>query len=91
AILVAADYTAGYADQAPYNAILINGAVSACPQGIVDQLADAGRLACVVRDERSMGRITLVQRVRGVTSELELYDAGTPILPGFEMRREFEF
>ena len=90
-VMVNQDYTQGYADQAPYDAILINGSVAECPENIVSQLAEDGRLVCVVRDERSMGRITLVQRVRGVTSEIELYDAGTPMLPGFEPAAAFEF
>lgn len=85
------DLTAGYADQAPFDAILINGAVSAIPNAISSQLADEGRLVTVVRPSRSVGAITLIKRVRGVSSDVSLYDAATPILSGFEAKPAFQF
>ena len=90
-VTITGELTAGYADQAPFDAILINGAVSEIPEGIIGQLADEGRLVTVVRPSRSMGSITLVKRVRGVSSDVTLYDAGTPILSGFEAKPAFQF
>ncbi len=90
-VTISGELTAGYADQAPFDAIVINGAVSEIPEAITSQLADEGRLVTVVRPSRSMGAITLIKRVRGVSSDVTLYDAGTPFLAGFEAKPAFQF
>ena len=38
----------GYAGDAPYDAILINGSVEARPEALLGQLAEGGRLVCVI-------------------------------------------
>jgi protein-L-isoaspartate(D-aspartate) O-methyltransferase len=81
----------GYPEQAPYNVILINGAVAEVPQGLQDQLADGGRLVAVVRDRPGLGRAVLVRRVGSVASSWVLFDAGTPLLPDFERAPGFVF
>ena len=53
----------GYPKQAPYNVIVLQGAVARLPESITKQLAEGGRLVTVMReDERATGRATLVQR-----------------------------
>ncbi len=81
----------GHREQAPYNVILINGAVAEVPQGLRDQLADRGRLVAVVRDRPGLGRAVLVRRLGAVDSSRVLFDAGTPLLPGFERAPRFAF
>ena len=90
-VTITGDLAAGYADQAPFDAILINGAVAEIPDNLINQLADEGRLVTVVRPSRTMGAITLIKRVRGVSSDVVLFDAGTPILSGFEAKPAFQF
>jgi protein-L-isoaspartate(D-aspartate) O-methyltransferase len=79
----------GYGDQAPYDAILIDGAVPEIPQAILDQLVDGGRLAAVVG--AGTGRATLVLRTGAVFARRVLFDAATPILRGFEKAPGFVF
>jgi protein-L-isoaspartate(D-aspartate) O-methyltransferase len=81
----------GYPKQAPYSVIVINGAVAEVPAAITDQLADGGRLVCVIREESGPGRATLMQRSGTVVSSRILFDAGTPLLPGFEHVPGFVF
>lgn len=90
AVVVEGPLTAGYARQAPYAVILIDGAVAAIPPVILDQLAEGGRLVTVVRESR-VGRATLVNRRGGVTSHQIIFDAATPLLPGFAAERSFAF
>ena len=45
----------GQANQGPYDAILINGAVEVVPQMLLDQLKDGGRLVTIVQ-ENGYGR-----------------------------------
>ncbi len=81
----------GYPKQAPYNVILINGAVSEVPLAISDQLAEGGRLVTVVSVGAGLGRATLMRRDSGIISSRILCDAAVPVLPGFEAAPGFVF
>jgi protein-L-isoaspartate(D-aspartate) O-methyltransferase len=91
AVVVEGPLTEGYAKQAPYNVILLNGAVAEVPTRITDQLADGGRLMTVVRDSAGLGRATLIQRTDNVVSGRVIFDAATPLLPGFAHQPGFVF
>lgn len=82
----------GYPKQAPYNVIVLQGAVAELPESITKQLADGGRLVTVMREgENVTGRATLVQRNGATLSSRALFDASTPFLPGFEKSASFVF
>jgi len=83
--------TAGWPELAPYDVILFNGAVAAIPPAIAGQLAKGGRLVAVVQAEPGMGKAVLVTRVEGVYAQRIVFDAGTPMLPGFAARPGFVF
>jgi len=91
AIVVEGRLTEGYAKQAPYNVILLDGAVTEIPYALREQLADGGRLVAVVRDAGGIGRATLMQRSGDVVSGRILFDASIPPLPGFERPPAFVF
>ena len=80
----------GCTDQAPFDVILFDGAVPEIPETIASQLAEGGRLVAVVAGSR-IGKATLVTRRRGVLTSREVFDAGTPILPGFQRKSAFVF
>ncbi len=81
----------GYGKQAPYNVIVINGAVGEIPEGITDQLAEGGRLVTVIREDAGPGQAVLVQRRGANFSSRVLFDAATPLLPEFERTPGFVF
>ncbi len=89
AVVVEAPLDAGYPDQAPYNAILLGGAVPEIPLALTDQLADGGRLGAVVRSSGGVGRAVLATRIGEVVSRRAVFDANTPMLPGFEVAQGF--
>ncbi|MEX2450437.1 MAG: protein-L-isoaspartate O-methyltransferase [Rhodospirillales bacterium] len=80
----------GYAKQAPYDVIFFGGAVSEVPKSISGQLDEGGRLVAVVK-KNGVGRAMLMTNHRGVLSARELFDAGTPFLPGLEFAPAFVF
>lgn len=80
----------GYSRQAPYDVIFINGAVPAIPERFGDQLAEGGRLVCVV-GQGAFGKGTLMTRFGGVVTTRTFFDASTPALPGFEQDSAFSF
>ncbi len=81
----------GYPKQAPYDVILIEGAVDEVPRAITDQLAEGGRLATVVNAAGPVGRATVLLRMHGVISRRPVFDAAVPLLPGFRKEPDFVF
>ncbi len=81
----------GYARQAPYDAIVLGGAVDEVPPAIADQLAEGGRLVAVVTGGSPAGVGVLMLRARGALSRRILFDASVPPLPGFAVERGFVF
>ena len=90
-LLVDGPLDQGYGKQAPYNVIVINGAVNEIPPAITDQLADGGRLVTVLRKGGGIGQAVLVQRHGANISHRVLFDASTPLLPEFERTPGFVF
>ena len=88
---VEAPLTGGHRARAPYDAILFGGAAAAVPDEIGAQLADGGRLGVVLREPGSVGRATLITRAGAVLAQRVIFDAATPLLPGFEAEPGFVF
>ena len=91
AIVIRGDLAAGYAEQAPYDVIFLNGAVAAIPEALQGQLAEGGRMVAVVRPGAGLGKGTLFRRGGGSITQSELFDAATPVLPGFGAAPGFRF
>jgi protein-L-isoaspartate(D-aspartate) O-methyltransferase len=80
----------GYPDAAPYDAILVNGALETRPDALLRQLADRGRLACVEGRGRS-ARATLTVRSGDAYGSRPLFDAAAPPLAAFRAEPSFVF
>jgi protein-L-isoaspartate(D-aspartate) O-methyltransferase len=90
----------GFAPASPYQAILIEGGVQWLPQKIVNQLAEGGRLACLFYPKGDscgqVGEMRIYTKAKGGAKGGELsfvtvIDAPGPVLPGFALRKGFEF
>ena len=90
AVVVAGPLPDGYAKQAPYDVIFINGMVSSVPESLREQLREDGRLVCVLGDGVS-GRARLYVRSGGSFSGRDAFDANIRFLPGFEPVESFVF
>lgn len=80
----------GHPAGAPFDAILIDGAVEELPPALLAQLREGGRIAAVLV-ERGVGRLTVgtvAPHGIGLTS---FGDAGAPALPGFARPKTFTF
>lgn len=88
--VVSGTLAAGCPEQAPYNLILIDGAVETVPQALLGQLADGGRLvAVVVEDGQGVG--TVYTRRGESWGHLGIFDANIRPLPGFSKPPAFTF
>jgi protein-L-isoaspartate(D-aspartate) O-methyltransferase len=81
---------AGHAARAPYQQILLDGAVEYIPDAIIEQIADGGRLGGAMVD-RGNTRLVIGRKAGGAFGTLSVGDAGVPALPGFSRPKEFTF
>lgn len=91
AVVVQGDLAKGYPSQAPFDVILFAGAVPEIPPVLCRQLSEGGRLAGVIQGAAGMGRATLMVRSGDSWGRRVLFDASTPLLPGFLGKPGFVF
>jgi protein-L-isoaspartate(D-aspartate) O-methyltransferase len=87
---VAGDLRAGWAAKAPYDVIWVNGAVESVPAAWLQQLAENGRVAVVIRDG-DVGRATVYRKTGNAVAERTPFESGAPLLPGFQRAVSFQF
>jgi len=80
----------GWAKGAPYDFILIDGAVGHVPLAIVRQAADGGRISLALADD-GVTRLAIGRVVAGAFGTTVYADAAAASLPGFETPRGFSF
>jgi protein-L-isoaspartate(D-aspartate) O-methyltransferase len=80
----------GHKRGAPYDIILIDGAVEYVPQPLVDQLADGGRLVAAILDQ-GVSRLSIGRRTGGAFGIAAFADVASAVLPGFLKPRTFTF
>ena len=89
--LVHGPLAVGFPAKAPYDAIVLAGAVGDLPAELGRQLGDGGRLVGVVKPRPGPGKGTLMMRAADTWGRRELFDANIPLLPGTEAAAGFVF
>jgi protein-L-isoaspartate(D-aspartate) O-methyltransferase len=79
---------AGAAEYGPYDVIILQGAAEFVPDAILDQLKEGGRIAALIA-EGALGIVKIGYKIDGVMSWRFAFNAGAPVLPGFERHRAF--
>ena len=80
----------GHAAGAPYDVVVIDGAVPQVPQALIDQLAIGGRLVTGIID-RGVTRLAAGRRSTGGFGLVDFADVDCVGLPGFALPRQFVF
>ena len=81
---------AGVAEHAPYDLILIDGAVEHVPEAIVGQLRDGGQIGYAVID-RGVTRLAVGRKAGGALGTRTIADSAVDPLPGFMRPQAFTF
>ncbi|WP_114284580.1 protein-L-isoaspartate O-methyltransferase family protein [Candidatus Halocynthiibacter alkanivorans] len=87
-ILETGAISAGAPQHGPYDVITIQGAVENLPDGIISQLKEGGRIGCLMA-EGNLGIVRIGYKINDVMNWRFAFNAGAPVLPGFEADREF--
>ncbi len=92
-VYVQGKLSAGYSDEAPYDIIMINGAVASVPEALLNQLSETGRLTAIEKETNSsQGRAVLYHALgNGQYSKQILFESSVPYILGFEPEENFVF
>jgi len=82
--------TAGWPTAAPYDVILINGAIEVISPALAHQLKPDGRLACVY-GRPPAGKAMIYRMIEGRPVGPPAFDAAAPLLPDFVAPPAFVF
>lgn len=75
--------TEGWPGQAPYDAMLIGGAIEVFPDALADQLREGGRVVALFRED-NLGIGKIGRKIDGRIAWRYAFNAFAPVLPGFE-------
>ena len=78
----------GAAEHGPFDVIVVQGAVGQVPQAITDQLKDGGRIACLFAED-ALGVARIGYKIDGDLNWRFAFNAGAPVLAGFERQAAF--
>ena len=80
----------GWKRRAPYDLVLIDGAVERIPDAFIEQLEDGGRLGAALIDD-GVSRLIVGRKGGGGFGHYSIADLAVAELPGFERPRAFTF
>lgn len=81
----------GYPKNAPYDVILVEGAVHKVPLILTQQLSPhGGRLVTIVKEQNELGKGVLIARTDNTLDQTVKFDASCPYLPEFEPMGGFQ-
>ncbi len=80
--------TEGAAEHGPYDVIMVQGAVEHLPAALTDQLKEGGRIACLFM-EGALGVVRIGYKIDSEITWRFSFNAGAPVLPGFEKHAAF--
>ncbi|NRB03018.1 MAG: protein-L-isoaspartate O-methyltransferase [Rhodobacteraceae bacterium] len=89
-ILHEAPLAEGAPEHGPYDVIIVQGGVASIPAAILDQMKDGARIGAVFV-ENGVGEARIGYKIDGNITWRSAFNAGAPILPGFEAVVEFTF
>lgn len=78
----------GAVKSGPYDVIVIQGAVEAVPDTLLDQLREGGRIACLFA-EGALGVVRIGHKIDNRVTWRFSFNAGAPVLPGFHKPAAF--
>lgn len=87
--VVLAPLESGALRHAPFDAILVEGAVEAMPAELGAQLKEGGRLVCIVQHQ-SMGQAMVYTKTGSDLTGRVVFNAAAPLLSGFSVPHRFQ-
>ncbi len=90
AVVVDGPLREGYASEAPFDVVFLNGAIEDVPDELASQLKDDGRIVGVLGGGNT-GKATVWTKKNGALTARHVFNTSVPPLPGFQREAAFEF
>ncbi|MBV2358595.1 protein-L-isoaspartate O-methyltransferase [Thalassococcus sp. CAU 1522] len=78
----------GASEHGPYDAIVIEGGIETVPEPLLEQLKDGGRIAGLFMED-TLGTMRVGHKIDGKVTWRFAFNAGAPVLDGFQRERAF--
>lgn len=78
----------GAAKSGPYDLVILQGAVEVIPDAIAAQVKEGGRIVAIFA-EGALGEVRVGHKIDGVLNWRMAFNAGAPVLAGFEKEAAF--
>ena len=92
AVLLQGQHQDGFANEAPYDAIIIEGSIEDAPTVLLNQLTENGRLVTIILESATApGKAVKYVRSGDGFARTTLFDAQTPMLDEFAKEKVFSF
>ena len=88
--VVTGELVIGCPDRAPFDVVVLEGAIGLPPDALLEQLNEGGRLVAVVYQDR-LGKAVIWRRFGRSFDRWTAFDAAAKPLPGFQPSPEFVF
>jgi protein-L-isoaspartate(D-aspartate) O-methyltransferase len=88
--VVSGPLAAGWTAAAPYDVIVVEGATEVVPETLMRQLAEGGRLVCILGGDQA-AKAMLYLRTGDEIGDRTVFDAAARVLPGFAKAPAFAF
>ena len=88
AAVVSGPLAEGAAKSAPYDIVMIQGAIETLPEAIAEQVKDGGRIGAIFATG-ALGTVRIGHKLDGRVSWRYAFNAGAPVLDGFLAARTF--
>lgn len=80
----------GAPQHGPFDVIILQGGVEQIPDGVLAQLKDGGRIGAIFMDG-ALGEVRIGYKINARLNWRFAFNAGAPVLPGFEKTAVFSF
>lgn len=88
ATILRADLGTGVPSEAPFDVIILQGAVGYIPEALLAQLRDGGRLVAMIHENATSTATIYVKTGADIASRRE-FDANMPLFPGLQVAATF--
>jgi protein-L-isoaspartate(D-aspartate) O-methyltransferase len=90
AIIENGPLTEGVPQHGPFDVIFIDGAIEVLPDAVIDQLKEGGKVI-TLKIEDGVGQCQIGIKSPNGMAWRRVFDATSPLLPGFARKKAFEF
>jgi len=86
-----ANLKTGYASAAPFDCIIVEGAVEILPSSFLEQLSDGGRIVYVEYVKPFLGKAKIISKLNNNHMTTDAFDLTLPLLKTFQADNSFVF